>query len=521
MSHQSIRSISAAVFMLVSICSTAQITNMTPRLTEGNIYALIIGISEYQDSSIADLRFAHRDAEAFADFLASPAGGNVPAANISFLTNDQATISNIYMAKRNLENKASAGDLVYFYFSGHGAVEEGLYSLGFLLAYDTPHKNYLTNAIRIEDINMMANSLSVSRDAEVVLITDACHSGRLTSSDNRSNMLIGDQLSKSQNNEARLASCEPDQLSQEGEAWGGGRGVFSYYLINGMKGLADDREDRDGIITLGELKVYLEQKVPKDVERVKMSDQVPVLTGKSRKTLAIVDEEALNTIELQVDLEKSGDIASRSIGYTPSAEDRYFSNLSKLDLRETIDWEAWHELSEKKIIKNAIKIFKACETNDIKKSTWRKQLKKDKEAQIAYGQRLAAAIHNSIQPVVNAYMDGKVELINQQQIDEATATLIQCQTMLEVAHKLIKDDNYLYKIIGVKKHYLAVLELYIQIPYSENPEKLQKEAKEHLDKAMSYESKAAYLRFTMTFESTKSRSKTDTSLQPPSKFKNN
>ena len=30
---------------------------------------LVVGISEYQDEGIPDLRFAHRDAQAFADYL--------------------------------------------------------------------------------------------------------------------------------------------------------------------------------------------------------------------------------------------------------------------------------------------------------------------------------------------------------------------------------------------------------------------------------------------------------------------
>ena len=41
----------------------------------GATYAVVIGISDYQDPQIPDLRFADKDAEAFANFLHSPAGG--------------------------------------------------------------------------------------------------------------------------------------------------------------------------------------------------------------------------------------------------------------------------------------------------------------------------------------------------------------------------------------------------------------------------------------------------------------
>ena len=36
---------------------------------KGTTRALVVGISEYQDEGIPDLRFAHRDAQAFADYL--------------------------------------------------------------------------------------------------------------------------------------------------------------------------------------------------------------------------------------------------------------------------------------------------------------------------------------------------------------------------------------------------------------------------------------------------------------------
>ncbi|MGB3226661.1 MAG: hypothetical protein WBB02_01715, partial [Saprospiraceae bacterium] len=42
-----------------------------------NTYAVVVGISDYQDPGIPDLRFADRDAEAFKNYLRSNAGGNL------------------------------------------------------------------------------------------------------------------------------------------------------------------------------------------------------------------------------------------------------------------------------------------------------------------------------------------------------------------------------------------------------------------------------------------------------------
>ncbi|MFZ1297181.1 MAG: hypothetical protein WAT16_03995, partial [Saprospiraceae bacterium] len=40
----------------------------------GKLYAVVVGISDYQDAGIPDLRFAERDAKLFYDFLKGKAG---------------------------------------------------------------------------------------------------------------------------------------------------------------------------------------------------------------------------------------------------------------------------------------------------------------------------------------------------------------------------------------------------------------------------------------------------------------
>ena len=62
-----------------------------------NTYAVIVGISEYQNE-IAPLDFAHKDAKVFADYLRSKAGGSVPEENVRLLLNKDATHTAIYNA---------------------------------------------------------------------------------------------------------------------------------------------------------------------------------------------------------------------------------------------------------------------------------------------------------------------------------------------------------------------------------------------------------------------------------------
>ena len=56
-------------------------------------YAVVVGISDYQDPGIPDLRFADKDAEAFAAFLSSKAGGSLDQDHLKLLLNKQASMA--------------------------------------------------------------------------------------------------------------------------------------------------------------------------------------------------------------------------------------------------------------------------------------------------------------------------------------------------------------------------------------------------------------------------------------------
>ena len=106
----------------------------------------------------------------FADYLKSKAEGYVPDKNIRLLVNENATYSAIYDALNWLLETCHKDDLVYFYFSGHGDMENNtIYKLGFLLSYNTPRINYINNAVRIEDVDVLT---AEPREHEATLLVD-------------------------------------------------------------------------------------------------------------------------------------------------------------------------------------------------------------------------------------------------------------------------------------------------------------------------------------------------------------
>src|SRR6185369_16058480 len=126
---------------------------------------------------------------------------------------------------------------------------------------------------------------------KVIFITDACHSGTLAGGlDGVRN--IQNVLKENWVEEVKMLSCQPGELSQEGLQWGNGRGLFSYELINGLAGYAD--RDSNGIVTLNELDLYLNAKVP---EEAKPLPQYPMVIGNKQEPLATVNKNYLDKIK--------------------------------------------------------------------------------------------------------------------------------------------------------------------------------------------------------------------------------
>jgi len=103
----------------------------------------------------------------------------------------------------------------------------------------------------------------------VILIADACHSGQLgwTSRGLADDIMINrylEEIGKSGKGVFRLLASRQDQRSYEGKNWGGGHGVFTWFLLEGLGGKADI--DKDGVVRVGELLNYLSETVPKETK---------------------------------------------------------------------------------------------------------------------------------------------------------------------------------------------------------------------------------------------------------------
>lgn len=475
-----------------------------------NTYAVIAGISSYASKGIPALRFANRDAEAFNKYLLDE---KVPAANIKLLLNEEATTASIYSALSWLNETAAKDDLVYFYFSGHGDMEsETIYKLGFLLTYNTPRTNYINNAIRIEDINNFANTLSLKNKAKVVIITDACHSGNLAGSDFRGNSLVGRSLSISKANEIRIASCRPDQLSMEDEGWGGGRGVFSFHLINGLTGFAAKRGN--DIITVKDLRSYLDSSLAKDaILKRENHQQNAVIDGpdifplakKNAARVSQISREGSNTAGATPPMLQSG--AEETIDMMM---DEFASWVKKQQLDIGFDYAALQMLPKHAISAGWLDMWKGridslfktsrddqkpLLTNMLKRvETMRPVIASDSNLRKQMDRIFAISIHDYAQNMINDYLEGDAAELERRRYYNAGASGYEVYpVMYDLAMKLTEPDDYLYRILEVNRYYFGGLALLVKIPMTADPVPLVDEAMKLEKKALELEENAPYI----------------------------
>ena len=208
------------------------------------IWAVIIGIAAYPH--MPPLFYTDDDAYQFYAFLKSPEGGAVPDHQLRLLIDENATRSRIVAAMQDIFSKAGPNDIAILYFSGHGKP-------GAFLPYDN---NGELNKIYHQEITQILES---SKAKVKLCIADACHSGGMFASRGSYAALdtYYEYLAKADPGCALILSSKSDETSLEAKDVR--QGVFSHYMIRGLKGEADANDDQ--VVTIMEVFNYVYHRV--------------------------------------------------------------------------------------------------------------------------------------------------------------------------------------------------------------------------------------------------------------------
>lgn len=492
-------------FIVLLLAASVHAQSRPSGASSPNKWAIVVGISSYQNP-VLSLQYADRDAKAFSDYLQTRSGGNVPASHILLLLNENATYPAIYNALDSLQGICQKDDIVYFYFSGHGDVESStIYKLGFLLAYNTPRTNYINNAVRIEDLNIFANTLSVKNQAKVILITDACHSGKLAGSDFRASTLIGQQLRTVQKSEIRITSCAPDQLSAEDAGWGGGRGAFSYYLLNGLNGYAD--LDHDNVVTLREIGQFLDSALSTDqLLQQRAMKQTPVVTGKDDFRLSQVSSSS-HTAPIVLAGAAPAPRGPMPAVLPPQPQTYFFNAWKDIVPEDVFSFSSLDSLGDADLptgFINAVKqrLISVQQTgNDSvtqlqlhNLSLLEQSVKTNPDALQRFRSRLADMLNKRGDDVINLYLQGDAaEMARRSYYNSLGDDYTEYVHMFSVAAKLTPATAYMRRILDVKTQYFRGVALRLKIPTVKDPRSLIEASLAAQLKALELEPNAAYI----------------------------
>jgi uncharacterized caspase-like protein len=225
--------------------------------------AVIVGINDYDE--ISPLKYAKSDAERMRDFFMQDLG--VSNDDLYFFSDDsprnaqgrktQPTYGTLksFLGDRFENSFLSAGDTLWFYFSGHGMPCEGR---DYLLPSDGNPRSIPDLAI---PIGYVTERLRRSGADNVVMLIDACRSDGAKNA----GMGIGEEK---QQGVITFFSCSPSQVSYEIDDIG--QGAFTNVLLEALR-----IQGEGNCATVERFYQYLRTQVPCLTQRYKNYVQTP------------------------------------------------------------------------------------------------------------------------------------------------------------------------------------------------------------------------------------------------------
>ncbi len=236
------------------------------------LWGVVIGVSQYKngdqstkDGKIPNLKNAADDAQAMYDFLRSPNGGSFKdvseGGHLTLLKNEDATKANIEKALAGLK-QSKPNDYFVLYIAAHGALvpQAGLGEVPYFVLYDSDLSSMDKTGVRMDAFRKVISDIPAKKG---LVLADTCHSagvqlaGRGLFTTTRANATWLDELNKIPGGVGYLSAADQTELSYENDTLNAG--VFTYSVLEGLRGLAD--KDDDNIVTFKELKNYVSDKV--------------------------------------------------------------------------------------------------------------------------------------------------------------------------------------------------------------------------------------------------------------------
>ncbi|MCG7521626.1 caspase family protein [Ruegeria sp. Ofav3-42] len=208
--------------------------------------AIVVGMDNFEDPELDDLSYARNDATALHNLLQGETGEQFD--HVELIT--QGNHSDALTTIERITTETQRSDLLLIYYAGHGLVRNQKLHLAF-----TNTRSDLVHSTALK----YGNLLDVVEQAAArfrLVILDCCYAG--AAGEDASRSALSEQLKMELGANSRtlvMTSATSTQVAREAKSYR--HGVFTKYLLDGLKGEAD--RNGDGSVDTRELFDYLEE----------------------------------------------------------------------------------------------------------------------------------------------------------------------------------------------------------------------------------------------------------------------
>ncbi|BAZ08719.1 peptidase C14 caspase catalytic subunit p20 [Calothrix sp. NIES-4071] len=228
----------------ISVGASSKRKQVAPKL-----WILLVGVNTYLDDELPSLRYSALDCQGLAEALQTATRHtDIHVATYHDFT-QLPELKHVQHELTTIIKGASSTDTILFYFSGHGIIDT-VTQQTYLCLRDTQKNNLENTAFAVHELLQL---LTQSATRHQLVWLDACHSGGMTLHNTTPQLLrvLQTAASASKGFYAML-SCDTDQQSWEFPELG--HGVFTYYLMRGLRGEAANNH---GVVTADGLYRYV------------------------------------------------------------------------------------------------------------------------------------------------------------------------------------------------------------------------------------------------------------------------
>ena len=247
------------------------IVKLTAPSKDVSLYVFAAGINKYKNPAL-NLNYAEPDARGIVDFFKQKGRGLFKNVTLIGIYNEQATKQGITSKLKQLQN-TQLQDAVLIYLAGHGeSLGDTWYLIPHEVTYPEREEDVKTKGISSEELSGYIKDIKAQK---ILILIDACKSGAVMIAfrgfEDRKAL---SQLSRSTGVHIIAASTK-DQFAAEVKELG--HGVFTYTLLEGLKGKASGRGET---VTVRKLMGYVEEHLPDITKKYKQEAQYPVVDSR-------------------------------------------------------------------------------------------------------------------------------------------------------------------------------------------------------------------------------------------------